>query len=170
MADKAKAKTAAKAEATETVESNTGPEMLKKISARNVMGGKVEKPTKATDLYTVFGLANGLKTGQSDYGEWTALLGTFKAIRAHDGKVFFGAKCFLPSPADEMIQDALSAAREHDANAAVEFAYIIGVKPADTATGYEYTVRPVIEQKADALAALESRIAGKVPALAAPTK
>lgn len=166
MASKKKANDSAN-DATEAVATD-GPEFLKKISAKNVMGGKVEKPTKATELYTLIGVVDGIKTGSTDYGEYIKFLGQFKAIRSADRQEYFATAAFLPNPAQEMLVSAIESAQANDPQASIEIAYVIGVKPADNAVGYEYTVKPLLSQKADALAALESRIAAKVPALAAP--
>lgn len=158
---------AVEAEATEAAATPAkvpAPEMLKKMSAKNVMGGRVRlgDGDNERDLYTIFGLANGLKNGSSDFGDWIALMGQFKAIRAGDGAVFYSAKAFLPDVAQDMIVAAVKSAQEDDRNASVEFAYVIGIRESDTATGYEYTCRPLIEQRADALASLESRLVGKL--------
>jgi len=48
--------------------------LVRKISAKSVCG-KVEKPKKATPLFTVIGIASKTKSGQSDFGPWTSLLG-----------------------------------------------------------------------------------------------
>jgi hypothetical protein len=150
--------------AAQPAKATPAPEMLKKMSAKNVMGGRVRlaEGENERELYTIFGLANGLKNGTSDFGDWIALMGQFKAVRGGDGAVFYSAKAFLPDVAQDMIVAAVKSAQEDDKNASVEFAYVIGIREADTATGYEYTCRPLIEQRADALASLETRLAGRL--------
>ncbi len=135
-------------------------ELLSKISVATVFG-KVKKPEAPVGLVRVIGIANGVKTGQSQYGDWTAFTGDFKAFNLENGKEFRAGKVFLPAIAQNLIEGALANA---DAES-VQFAFDIGIKPADTQAGYEYTVTPLVEARDnDPLAALEEKV-GKLPAL-----
>lgn len=138
-------------------------ELLKKISAKNVMETRIKAPDKATDLYTVIGIARGTRSGEGDNGPWTALIGGFEATRISDGKVFQSPQVFLPDPMNAMLAEKL---RQDDVNE-IEFAVMVGYKPKDVPCGYEYTCSTLIDaDQADPLADLRN----KVLALEAPKK
>jgi len=123
--------------------------LLKKISAKNLFG-KIEAPEKAIELFALYGVANGTKTGKSQFGDWIAFTGDFEAANMETGESFRAPVCFLPQPAQGMLEAALM--KNSDG---VEFSFIVGIKPADNAFGYEYTVRPVkAANQSDALTAL----------------
>jgi len=136
-------------------------ELISKISTKTV-AGTVSKPKEGESavLYRVLGIANGIKSGESTYGEFTAFTGNFKAINLETGKVYQSGKVFLPSIAQTMLEGALS-----DANTdSVEFAFDIGVKHAANAIGYEYTVTPLVAASDnDPLSALESKVTAALP-------
>ena len=128
-------------------------------------------------LFDVFGIADGIETGSTSMGEWTAFTGSFKAVSCHadaDGifQEYRGKKLFLPDVATDAISDALNSAE----GGKVEFALQIGMKRViklnpqgeETGAGYEYTMKPLIEidASADPLAHLEN----KVKSLPAPSK
>ena len=143
--------------------------LIRKISAKSVCG-KVEKPKKATKLFIVGGIANKVKTGDSQYGPWTALVGQFEATNIETGEVFVGPQCFLPEPMNGMIAAALEMVDDDDKrlNSSVQFAVEVGVKPADNTVGYEYTAKEIMKSdSADPLAAIREKIALALPA---PTK
>ena len=120
----------------------------------------------------VIGIAEGMETGVSQFGEWVAFTGSFKGTNLETGEVFRAKKCLLPGIASDALEDGVSGA-EGDP---VEFAVEIGIrrtikldaKGNETGIGYEYTMRPLIEMDAaaDPLAALESKVPTK--ALTAP--
>lgn len=123
--------------------------MLKKISAKTLFG-KIEAPEKAKEMFALYGVANGTKTGKSQFGDWLAFTGDFEAANTETGESFRAPVCFLPEPAQGMLEAALMKNAD-----GVEFSFIVGIKPADNAFGYEYTVRPVKQaNQSDALAAL----------------
>ncbi len=147
-------------------QSEKSVELLSKISVKTVYGSiNVKKLHEegAKSIVRVIGLANGVQTGESAYGTWTAFKGNFKAINLETGETFSSAKVFIPAIAQNLIEGALSNA----SNDAVEFAFDIGIKPAKDSKGadsYEYTVKPLIEASDnDPLAALEKRLSA--PAL-----
>lgn len=153
-------------QSTSTESQAGGPEMLKKASPRNIMGKKITKPKdgKPVDLFIVYGTARDTRSGESNYGPWTSLLGTFEIVRLEDGVMFQSAELFLPEPVNGMIISALKAAGD-DVKKAVDFAFRIGIKPSEATVGYEYTVKSLRElAPSDALAALRSQIRGALPA------
>lgn len=102
-------------------------QLLRKISARTVFGSKADiaqlclnERTKAHPLFRVGGNVRSLRHGtakerteetegakRSDnpndkMRDWTALIGTFRAMRV-DGAVFQSAICFLPNYVTDMI-------------------------------------------------------------------
>ena len=127
-------------------------ELLKKITSKSVMGGKVEKPDEHIDLYTVYGIATGVRTGESTFGPWNSLTGSFEAVRVGDGEVFASSQCFLPEPMNGIIAGQLG---QDESPQGIQFAVMVGVKPADTATGYEYTTSPLMKpSENDALSSM----------------
>jgi len=122
-------------------------QLISKISAKTVCG-KTEKPTKKELLYTVYGIASGLQTGETSFGTWEALTGEFEALNASDGSVYRAGRCFLPGIAHSLVAGQLKALGE-DQNKAVRFALQIGVQPSDNKIGYEYTVTPVLKPTED---------------------
>jgi hypothetical protein len=143
--------------------------LIRKISAKSVCG-KMSAPKKATPLYVVLGIATKTKSGQSDFGEWTALVGQFEATNMDTGEVYQAPQCFLPEPLNSMLAESLNELDddENRVNASVQFAVEVGFKPSDTPIGYEYTTKEIVEaDTADPLAALRDASAKALPA---PTK
>lgn len=148
--------------------------LVKKVSAKTVVGANIkkllDKSGENTPLYTVIGIATGIKTGISTYGDWACLTGQFRATNMITGELFQGSHMFLPDVAHDMAAVALSS----DGVESIEIAFEIGaaLTDAEDGAGYEYSVRPLIEtQEADPLAAIEDRVAGlKAPKKAAPKK
>lgn len=147
-----------------------GATLVRKLSPKTVMEGKIvprdsDGNVVAANLYTVIGVAHATKTGNSDNGPFCAFLGSFEASRAKDGKVFQSGQCFVPKAVEDLLVSAMRAGQKDDAHASVEFAIEVGIKPSDTAIGYEYTVKNLVKtQNADPLAALR----GKLLTLPAP--
>lgn len=114
--------------------------IIKKISVATVHG-KIDRKTltkEGTVLFRAIGCATGIKSGQSTYGDWTALLGDFAAIKP-DGEVIRATQIFLPDVVLNMIQPKV------EAGDAVEFALdIVAIEDANSQTGYTYAARPVI--------------------------
>lgn len=130
--------------------------MLKKLGPKTIMGVKIEAPEDDTLLYTIYGTAKAVRSGESNFGPWTALVGTFEAVRTHDGEVFTSSNCFLPEPVNSMVATSI---RDSE-NESVEFAVEVYVIPReDLSIGYEYVAEPVAEvQGADPLAALRQKV------------
>jgi hypothetical protein len=134
-----------------------------KIDAKKVLNS--EKPIK---VMRVIGQAIGTKAGNSSYGDWTSLVGQFKAINADTGEVSEAATLFLPDVALIPLQVALA----RDDTKGVAFAIDIFVKAStNTKPGgsvYEYSFENVLPPADnDPIKALEDKIAAL--ALPAPT-
>jgi hypothetical protein len=131
------------------------------------MGSRVKVPEKPTVLYRVIGFSHGIKTGTGDNGPWCAFLGSFEATRAHDGKVFQSGMCFVPKAVEDLLVASMKSGQKEDSGASIQFAIEVGVKPSDTAIGYEYTVKNLIKTaNADPLLTLREQM----KALPAPAK
>lgn len=144
-----------------------GVTIVTKLSAKKVCG-KVSPPTTKTPLMEVYGIATDVKTGESNFGPWVALIGRFRATRLSDGEVFQSGVCHLPRMAIELITPLLNA----DGADSLEFGFSVGVIPAENAFGYEYYVESMLEpSESDPLEMLTKRI-GQVSkaALPAPVK
>lgn len=116
--------------------------LLKKMSAKTIVG-KIEPPEKQVDLFAIYGVATGTKTGSSNFGDWLAFTGDFEGIDIATGEVSRSPVCFLPEPGQGMLEAALL---KNDNG--IEFSFIVGVKPNKASTtGYEYTVKPVVASK-----------------------
>lgn len=84
-----------------------GTESLKKMSIKTLRGKKISVKELPDDgsvlpLMRVAGVVTGTKTGMSDNGEWTALVGSFIAVNKENGRTFRSAKLFLPSELTEI--------------------------------------------------------------------
>lgn len=136
------------------------PEMeLVEIDGKQVPRAKGEQ-----HLLRIIGVANDLKKGMGEHGPWVAFVGNFEATNVVTGEVFRSSKCFLPESFTGML--AASVADNKDGN--VQFAVDVGVKPATTMIGYEFTVKPLLEvSDSDPLTLLKNSLSG-IPALPAP--
>jgi len=143
--------------------------MLKKLGAKQIVGNvkQAVKDFCANDgdkvsLYTIFGVAHGVKTGTSNYGDWTAFQGKFEATNYVDGQSYASNQAFIVEPLQSMLMGALQASDE------VQFAITVDVKRRDDLNqGYEYLVTPHLQaQENDPLAHLRS----SVPQIAGPVK
>jgi hypothetical protein len=134
---------------------------------KEVMEAAQLEEGQSLPLLKIVGECNGAKSGQTDKGEFTKLTGNFVGTDMTTGELYQSAVCILP----EFVGAALGAAALQSGS--VRFAFEIGAKRKDNAiTGYEFTVKPLIETKpTDAvleLMALAGIEAPKVQALAAP--
>jgi hypothetical protein len=140
---------------------------LKALWARDEAGNLIH--ANGVDLFSVGGSVTGTKTGLTNFGEFTAFLGAFGAIRKTDGMVYRSPQMFLPSIAEAFVKPIVEEAN----GAPVEFAFIIGIKPMkkpDDSESYEYTVKPIAApETVDPLAAMMAKLEQATPAaLAAP--
>lgn len=135
-------------------------QILSKIEIKSVvlpylgmkrLGDGTERPRTLRDIadeagangmavMRLVGRVSGRRDGTSQYGEWVALLGDFQAVNLITGELFAGGQAFLPKIITNMIDT-----RVRDGEI-VEIALELGVKPSVKGqTGYEYTVRPLVE-------------------------
>lgn len=151
-------------------------QLVKKLTAAAIIGDvlalvKERNPNAKKGhsilLFDIYGSASGIRSGTSNYGDWTMFTGSFEAVNLDTGEVFNGPQCALPEPALSMLRHQLS---EHDN---VQFAFRLGVKITNpdlkAATDYEYTVQPIVPpSEDDALSALRQQVQGfALPAPAA---
>lgn len=140
--------------------------LQKKLSVAKVFG-KVNAAVVAKaengllKIMRVFGSASGTKIGVSDFGEWTALTGQFRATNLETGDVSDSAVLFLPDVALNLITAQLDAGAQ-----SVDFAFDIhAVLDDSVAVGYSYRALPLLEMDAESPVA---RLEKKMAALALP--
>jgi hypothetical protein len=121
------------------------------------------KDQEKVNLIKVAGVTTAAKTGQTDKGEYTKLLGEFIAQNLLTGEVFQSGQCILPSFLSEQLAAALNASES------VEFALLIGARADKSAvTGYVYTAQPLVNAEPTARMSKLLTAAGIAPALPAP--
>lgn len=121
-------------------------ELQKKVSVARVTGWKmsaamVQKKGVDGRLYvgTYMGSASGIKKGTTDFGDWEALTGIFRAI-SPSGEVFEASTCFLPDVALGMITGQL-----HAGAVGVDFAFRLhAVLDDGSPVGFSYRAEPLI--------------------------
>lgn len=142
--------------------------IVRKLSVKSIIGRKPKAPDddNVKMLVRFYGVATGTKTGESNFGPWCALIGSFKAINLETGEEKRAGTCFLPDVALDMILPQLAPAKVN----AVEFGFDIGVKKDDdSATGYIYVAEPCLQvSENDPLELITKKI--DAPALPAPDK
>jgi hypothetical protein len=127
---------------------------VKKLTTKIIVGKKIGKVEARITLYSVIGVASGLKTGESNYGAWTALVGRFEAERTADGELFSAPLLLLPDEATAA--PIIQAVKIHEG---VEFALIVSVEPTLSAPGYVYDVTSVVSpRRNDMLAILRTTL------------
>ena len=146
--------------------------MLKKLGAKQILGDVkaivknfCPEDRSTADVYTIYGAATGVKTGTTQYGEFTAFQGNFEAINYASGEKFAAIQCFIPEPLQTLVKQAM------ETSDSVEFAFTVTVKRRDDLKeGYEYLVTPhKAAQEADPLEKLRALIPPpKTLALEAP--
>src|SRR5271168_3934608 len=127
---------------------------VKKLTTKIIVGKKIGKIESRTTLYSVIGVASDLKTGESNYGAWTALVGRFEAERTADGQLFSAPLLLLPDEATAA--PIIQAVKIHEG---VEFALIVSAEPTLCAPGYVYDVTAVVSpRRNDMLAILRATL------------
>lgn len=147
-------------------------ELVRKLTIKSCGFGTTEIKTalgdnKSLPLLKIAGVTTSAQPGQTDKGEYVKLLGQFRAVNLVTGETFDSAQCILPNFITEPLAAAVAASSE------VEFGIEIGVKAnATSVTGYEYTVKPLIEAKvSDKMGALLEASGMNAPlTIAAPDK
>lgn len=152
------AKKTAKKSTKKTTPNKGASVLVRKLSVKTVYGKVSRALTESVHVMRAYGVATGTMAGETDNGEWTALLGKFKAINPKTGVESMSTKLFMPDVAQEIIVATLQNGAE-----AVEFALDIYADPDESSTtGYTYSAVPLTEDGADD--ALD-RLAGALPAL-----
>lgn len=142
-----------------------GPEMMRRLSPRDIMGQKIADIVKAAEgpveLFTVYGLAMSAKTKETTYGPATAAVGQFEVIKHPDGEIMLGSVLYLPEPAGSALVEQIRALNG-TGQQSVQFACTIGAKPSNkSATGYEYTWKPHLKpEQRSALDTLRGEVRG----------
>lgn len=138
-------------------------EIVNKISIKKICGRPhPPKDDKPVYLMEIFGIATGVKTGTSNYGDWTAFTGTFQALNIETRKIYRSGKLFVPQIIENLILPAL------ENSDSVEFAFRIGIRKDETsATGYTYIADPMLPVAENDPIELLSR---KLSALPSPDK
>ena len=135
-------------------------QLSKKISTAKVYGKvnirKLPEFGAVVNLYSIIGVAIGTKTGTSDYGDWTSLVGQFEAVNCETGERFASANAFLPDVAQGLVLAQLA----HPDTNQVQFAFMIGAKTDENSpVGYSYTAKPILPPDAkDPLADLRKSV------------
>ena len=138
---------------------------VKKLTTKIIVGKKIGKIEARTVLYSIIGVATGLKTGESNYGAWTGLLGRFEAERTADGAMFSAPLVLLPDEALSPIVSAVRASKD-----GVEFALIVSAEPTLSAPGYVYDIASVVApRRNDMLAGLRNAMQAYVSQLPTQT-
>lgn len=151
--------------------------LVKKLTVKNVLG---RKPSAAllgdkdeVMLMTVYGKAVKVEHGQHDFGdgnvsEYDKFRGDFEAVKTDDGTVVRSAVMILPEVAGDLLANVVNSLEE--GSGAVEFAFSISIRKADTSIGYEYTAEPLTQtQEKDDLAGIRGQLTAQgVPGLPAP--
>lgn len=139
------------------------PELIRKITGKNVMVGVTIPTDKATALYHVLGIVKSYKCETADLGDYILFTGDFLATRLSDGAEFRAPKCILQKPLDDVIANqydaAIKSAGEEAKGVAVDMAIEIGVKPEKTPTGYQWVMTSLIPMaKNNALESIKERV------------
>jgi len=136
-------------------------EFLTKISAKTIFGDvKSVAPKEGEEqkkLFKIIGYAKDIVVKKTQYGDSIGLVGQFEAQRISDGHTFVSATLYLPEPLGSLLGLTVKNKLENKEATSIEIAYIIGIKHAGTATGYQYTMEAMIDPRGqDPLAALRA--------------
>jgi hypothetical protein len=133
-------------------------EMTRKISVGGINGVRkgFKGITAPTILARVVGIARVTKWEDGDAGTYCKFTGDFSAWNK-DGKGYRAPAVFLPEPAQSLLATAVDA---DESGNGVEFAFdLVAVPNANSATGYSWEARPLMEMRvADPMAALLAKI------------
>lgn len=129
-----------------TVKTVCGTPEVAKLPGLELADGSAN-PDCEVKLMRVAGYCQGVKTGQSSYGEWQALIGEFAATNYATGELFQSKTCILPGPLGAALIDTTREALEDSADARVRFSVDVSVKRSarEPKAKHEYVVRPVLE-------------------------
>lgn len=151
--------------------------LVKKLTVKNVLGRKTSAALLGDKnevmLMTVYGKASSVQHGEHDFGdgnvsEYDKFRGDFEAVKTDDGTVVRSAVMILPEVAGDLLANVVNNLEE--GAGAVEFAFSISIRKADTTIGYEYMAEPLTRAaEKDPLAGVRALLADKgVKGLPAP--
>lgn len=153
--------------------------LLRKISPATIYADALPRldipnAPETFQLYNVYGIANKVRTGKTDKGEWLSFKGQFEAMKP-DGELFASGQVFLPQPFEDMLFSKLTEAQQNDDKASVQFAVRVFLVPPKkgkpSATGYEYRCEPLIEsEESSPLLSLRAQVLEKSKLLPAPNE
>lgn len=142
---------------------------VEKEIAKNAKGKDVSVAKKNEHnslLFRVGGIASGIESGSSQFGDWIAFEGQFQAVLIETGEVFRSPRLFLPGMAESLLKGAVTTA-----TGPVSFLFDIGVTPdPEGAVGYQWEVTSQMEPDEGNDPVSQLFAAKDVPALPAPTK
>lgn len=132
--------------------------IVKKLSAKSIGVDFVKAKKEPQDCYQILGYVTDIQEGvHSTNGEWQKLVGQFEATNLNTGEVINSSEAFLPDVANKII------ASQVKEGAKIQFALVVGTKPNETPTGYEYTVRELIESEPlEVIEKIRAQITGNV--------
>lgn len=143
-------------------------DVLRKITPKTVLEMQPEKPKKQVWLIRVLGIIYDYKEGTTDLGPYIKFRGDFKALRLSDKVSFRSNIAIFPKPLDDVLAAQYLSTIDQETGEQTkkcQFAALIGIKPSTSPTGYDWVVKPLLEmKKQDALANLETTVAGLLPA------
>lgn len=121
------------------------PPLAVNISDSNPEGDP--NPNPELLLCRIAGYASGIKTGTTQYGEWSAVTGDFAATNMQTGEMFMSNTAIVPGAMGDAIVRTIAEKLGEDASAKLAFSCDIGIKRStrNPAEKYEYVVRPVIK-------------------------
>lgn len=129
--------------------------LLNKITVKTVLG---KKPNAAImgdadefPIMTVYGTVKLSKPGVHTFGdgkesEYVKFIGDIRAVRTSDGTEYRSRELILPNLAEGALAPVVEAL-DSEAGESVRFAFDIGMRKAETATGYEFTAEPLVESE-----------------------
>jgi hypothetical protein len=120
------------------------PQLLRRLDRSRLAGSSddmlelaMSDKAKTHFLFRIGGVAIGVITGESQYGEWHKLVGRFKAV-TRNGSIFIANAAFLPGDASQLIADKLTRA---EGDAQVTFLFDVYVRyDSQLATKYGFIV------------------------------
>ena len=110
-----------------------------------------QEPFKTVEpglLMRVAGICTGSDIVSTAYGDSVRFKGEFAATDLATGEIFQGGQLFLPEVAEKFVAATLDSVKNGENFQGLELAFDIGVEPANTPSGYQYTVAPLIQQAA----------------------
>lgn len=133
------------------------PSLVKKITVKTVCG-QLAKPETNKLIMRIFGQATGVKPGQSNLGEYVALIGSFEAVKLETGEIYRSGRAILPP----LVSDLITGKMTGDTT---QFAFDVGIKPSASPVGYDYYCVSLIPSgDTDPLSTLKKQIEAKTAA------